>query len=95
MQEASGKSVVCKTIREGFDSLLHLHILALDAMARVMFKLANRGRAWPLYAYANKDTRRLMLEKHAEMIDAKTRLWKLQKKHIEVSKELSRLKRSK
>lgn len=78
----AGPSMVCKTIRQGFDSLPRLHIEW------------RHGRRFP-QDYTRRRLRDLVLHHCEEHIKAKTEASNLRGRLIEAQKELSRLKRKK
>lgn len=77
----AGPSVVCKTIRQGFDSLPRLHIEWRD------------GRRFP-NDYTRRRLKELVVFHCEEHIKAKTEAANLRDRLIEAQRELSRLKRN-
>ena len=77
-----GAAMVCKTIRQGFDSLPRLHLEWRD------------GRRFP-HDYTRRRLRDLVLYHCEEHIKAKTKASNLRDRLIEAQKELSQFKRKK
>lgn len=81
----AGPSVVCKTIRAGFDSLPRLHVFV---------ERKSRGIRFP-QDYGKADLVKLALHHHAEASKSATEAMRLRERLVEAQKELSRLKRHK
>ena len=77
-----GAATVCKTVRQGFDSLPRLHLEWRD------------GQRFP-QDYTRRKLRDLVLHHCKEHIKAKTEASNLRERLIEAQKELSALKRQK
>ena len=89
--EIAGLSRVCKTLREGFDSLPRLHIW-IEPKNDMPYR--KEGKRFPI-DYRKRELVELVLFHHSKNQEYKTENVRIKQRMIEMSKELSQIKREK
>jgi hypothetical protein len=101
--DLAGLTIVCKTVRKGFDSLPRLHFL-VETFPRDLgpvpcprlYITLEIGRRFGLFErrYTRRELEDLVIFHHGEHVKAATERSNLRDRLIEVQRELSALKRT-